>query len=296
MSESDQNIKCFIGMTLNNEISWETLTSFLNDLSSTLEKSKLINQILLEELKSMNSKLHDKQFENNSTLNKPDCSVSNDCNVFIEKENASGVTIKTDFNEDQSEELQGSEEILIKPDFQNEEQEKHQDSEVEKWYQNVKPDNFEGQNILLEPQNELREISEENPLQCKTCAKTFSRRVHLENHERTHTGEKPFQCKTCSKTFSEKSTLKRHERTHNGDKPFQCKTCSKSFSQSGTLKTHERSHTGEKPFQCNTCGKGFSHSISLMRHETVHSGEKTFQCHKCSQRFTQLSSLKSHKC
>ena len=70
-------------MTLKSEISWETLASFLNDLSSTLEKSKQINGILLEELRSLNSQLHDKHFEFESTLSKP---KSEDCLAHI-KEN-----------------------------------------------------------------------------------------------------------------------------------------------------------------------------------------------------------------
>ena len=150
MSGSDQNIKCFIGMTLNNEITWETLASFLNDLSSTLEKSKQINQILLGELKSLNSQFHTKPSENISPSNEPNCSVSDNLNEYTVAGKASLFSIKTDINEEQIEKPQESEEIVIKPDFQNEEQEEYQDSEVEKLYQNVKLDNFDGQNLLLQ--------------------------------------------------------------------------------------------------------------------------------------------------
>ena len=49
---------------------------------------------------------------------------------------------------------------------------------------------------------------------CNLCGKRFMRRLHLENHVRSHTGQRPFQCSICFKGFTQKSHIKNHERSH----------------------------------------------------------------------------------
>ena len=49
---------------------------------------------------------------------------------------------------------------------------------------------------------------------CNFCGKRFMRRLHLENHVRSHTGQRPFQCSICFKGFTQKSHIKNHERSH----------------------------------------------------------------------------------
>lgn len=56
--------------------------------------------------------------------------------------------------------------------------------------------------------------SNQAPLRCPTCRKTFNRKTNLMAHIRTHTGEKPFQCPYCTRSFSDRSNARRHMLTH----------------------------------------------------------------------------------
>lgn len=39
---------------------------------------------------------------------------------------------------------------------------------------------------------------------CDFCSKTFTRKEHLLNHVRQHTGESPHRCNYCTKSFTRK--------------------------------------------------------------------------------------------
>ena len=47
---------------------------------------------------------------------------------------------------------------------------------------------------------------------CRYCEKRFARRLHLDDHERIHTGEKPYRCQICKQGFAQKTNLKTHMR------------------------------------------------------------------------------------
>ncbi|XP_015272993.1 PREDICTED: zinc finger protein with KRAB and SCAN domains 8-like [Gekko japonicus] len=57
-------------------------------------------------------------------------------------------------------------------------------------------------------------LQKEKPYKCLECGKSFIRRAHLEQHQRSHTGEKPFECSECGRRFLQKAHLFRHQRVH----------------------------------------------------------------------------------
>ena len=49
-----------------------------------------------------------------------------------------------------------------------------------------------------------------NKFVCRYCEKRFARQLHLDDHERIHTGEKPYFCHFCKQGFRQKTNLKTH--------------------------------------------------------------------------------------
>ena len=55
------------------------------------------------------------------------------------------------------------------------------------------------------------------PYNCEFCSNGFSRKEHLDTHQRNvHEGIKPFECQECGKCLGWKITLKKHQiKIHN---------------------------------------------------------------------------------
>ncbi|KAF2114940.1 C2H2 domain-containing protein [Lophiotrema nucula] len=52
---------------------------------------------------------------------------------------------------------------------------------------------------------------------CSICGKSFTRRFHKDDHEKSHRGERPHACPECGRAFTRLNDMKRHQKLH--DRP-----------------------------------------------------------------------------
>lgn len=125
-------------------------------------------------------------------------------------------------------------------------------------------------NMLTENSSVCDSIPEEYSHQCPTYNRTFKKRYHLKNHQKTHTGLKSHACSLCSNKYTNQGNLDRHIRaTHKNERQHICLICSKSFSQATLLKQHQSVHITQRNFSCD-CGKAFKTEAYLKLHKLRH--------------------------
>ena len=59
---------------------------------------------------------------------------------------------------------------------------------------------------------------------CRFCHREFSKKEHVERHERSHTKERPFRCAICGGKYVRRDTLERHMRKHSDRLASTCET------------------------------------------------------------------------
>ncbi|XP_041532950.1 zinc finger protein 445 isoform X3 [Microtus oregoni] len=153
---------------------------------------------------------------------------------------------------------------------------------------------------------------------CPHCGKAFSKRSHLEDHQRCHYEERLFKCRVCEKAFKWRSNCVRHEKIHTGVKPYKCSLCEKAFQRLSTLRVHQETHTKsdecrealtsnldlshcltdsgeEKHLDCSQCGKSFCCKSYVLEHQRIHTQEKPYKCTRCRKSFRWKSNFSRHK-
>ena len=297
----------FINFALDDQISWEVLEIFLNDHSITLQRSKELNKILLEQLKQLHRKLKYKEEDELNVNDAQDYESVTD----ISEDN-------TKSSERLQEPLETFEESIDTEDDHNEIDTESQIDEAFEFAQN--------ESLETEVSNINRGI------QCELCEAEFSLRKGYQKHLKMVHGirdlaialekepnQRIFQCQHCDKMFMTSKAMKTHQRSsHFTGKRSYCLKCPKSYTSLQKLRSHEMNHTSfmnsvlnqmkprveqidsesKNPYKCKKCPKRFISYNTRANHNQIahqnHDESWYYKCKLCAKRFTTKKGLEYH--
>ena len=328
------DFRSLVRFALDQKVSWTKLKSFLDDLASTFETSKKLNDVLLDELQALHSKMMNYQTQEKAKETESEEQETHENEVMVLSTNQKIIDNDFKFVEGNTivENSEGFDDYVDESlpidstDFSVNEDDDNEftefDNETYNHHENEYNDKKSGQSksSLNDKTNDrnvekgLKNYSEcfDNEKKnasmksrkliiidgtrysCKRCGQVFKTPSNLIKHERIHGGEKIFECRHCQKKYNTKQRLQIHERIHTGERPYGCNTCHKNFKSQYELKLHERIHSREKPFECGHCQKKFNTTQKLKRHERIHTGERPYDCNTCHKMFKSQYQLKVH--
>ena len=317
---SQVQFKYLVSLALKKEVSWTMLKGFLYELTSTFEKSKKLNTVLLEELQLLHCKASEKQTQEIHQTLIEEQEITN-------KVNAQGKEIVENAPEDDDEVMvlfTKQETIEEEPSFVEDDTTK---VNFQSFYDFVTKDTPLVETLHYE-ESQLDQLNED-----KTSVFAFTEEFETNASEQTYNlvdettlseneeedrsnQENPHLVpesleegsnngslykevfkpnSNISKVMKKRKRIQRKNVFINGERKYSCETCGQLFNRTHNLKCHETMHSGEKQFECKFCSKRFSRLQDLTKHERVHTGEKPYQCKSCSKIFSQISSLKRHE-
>lgn len=144
--------------------------------------------------------------------------------------------------------------------------------------------------------NSFNKHLEIHPLECRLCAKLFTKKKTFDDHEATHVGFKKYACTKCPRRFHSDEKLKKHECKSTSSKIFKCTACDARFQGRKALVQHKISMHKFKPpekiYFCH-CGENFPSFAKLFYHKETHD-TKPKNCKYCTQKFIHIISLNRH--
>ena len=191
----------FIKLAKGFVVSWASLSTLLNEMASNFVLSKELNNVLLEELKLSETKLHE--------------ILSKNKDADIEAKNPNELNTRSDRN------------ISLSPESDNLELENNVNNENDAAGNEILFETHQGESDNGTIQNETIEVEQDpksesdveivaniiskNKLECRICWKRFSSKSIFDLHEKNHKSEKPQECKTCGQRLTLSCIMNKHK-------------------------------------------------------------------------------------
>ena len=189
MTQNDtENIKIdftyFISSALQNKITWEASSHFLDDLTPTLATAKQVIKVLLKELQKLQAELQ--EFKNDGKQEEvqkldDDAILSNEIDATETPEDFSSEDQNEDFNTTENGDMADDTEELFSESIK--------ESFDENNSQILNLSQFESNNTNPDDDLDLTSIemkSKRAKLECLICVKTFRYRIEYNKHMKTH--------------------------------------------------------------------------------------------------------------
>ena len=313
------DLKYFINLVFTKKVTWKGLRILLDALTTTLAKSKELNEILLEELEALETKQHKiyedgiiiKQYQNSINL----IEIESECQDQISDYVVSDpLTVKNENDDDDTSKVENQEVFDSVTQEFPEALEKFSDEQV--------ISNLEDENRVDCGTSQSNQAESEIPedISAKLETKEINKTVEHQNDEVINEYEgayfeiadsrdqeelsddasKLLDVKDEQNDIENEFKIDNVEDRHNNGqkkngKSYECKRCSKLFSSKTELGTHAKSHIGERIHQCEYCPKNYTSRRNLMVHQRIHNVDTSFGCETCGKRFPELCKLKGHQ-
>ena len=249
------DFRSLVRFALDQKVSWTKLKSFLDDLASTFETAKKLNDVLLDELQALHSKMMNFQTQEKANETESEEQETHENEVMVLSTNQKIIDNDLEFVESNTieENSQGFDDFVDErlpiesSDFSVNEDDDNEftefDNETYNHHENEYNDKKSGQsNSCLNDKTNDGNVENELDKYSK-CFDKEKKNVSMKCRKLIIKDGTRYSCKRCGQVFKTPSNLIKHERIHGGEKIFECRHCQKNFSTKQKLQIHERIHT-----------------------------------------------------